>query len=118
MKTAIVVLLTIFFSIEAYASECGDAATTHEVNECLNLELKKQKSELNSVFNKIYELTEAKTELKNAQKAWVTYRDLQCSDFVSADTGYSPATTSYTLSCLLDLNSQRIDYLKTVLKDY
>lgn len=73
------------------------------------------KAELNNVYKKLYDQTEAKTELETAQKAWLDYRELQCGNFVAVDSYHSLASIAFDLDCQATLIQQRIDYLKTLL---
>lgn len=118
MKKLLFISLFVLSSSFVLADDCENPNTSGEVNECLNADLKSQKSEMNKLFNKIYKTTDAKAELTNAQKAWLSYQDLQCGDFISTATGHSPATTTYSLICIFQLNDQRIEYLKTVLEEF
>ncbi|WP_228253325.1 lysozyme inhibitor LprI family protein [Acinetobacter calcoaceticus] len=82
----------------------------------LDKEIKSLKSELNSIYKKAYTQTEAKQELDSSQKAWLKYKELQCGDFVVADTQGSPATVSYDLTCQSILYKQRIAFLKEMFR--
>ena len=78
----------------------------------LDKEIKNLKSELNLVYKKVYSQTEAKEELQAAQKSWLKFKELQCDDFVVADTLGSPATVIYDLTCQSMLYKQRINFLR------
>ncbi|HGH3561182.1 TPA: lysozyme inhibitor LprI family protein [Acinetobacter baumannii] len=82
----------------------------------LDKEIKGLKSELNTQYKKAYSQTEAKQELDNSQKAWLKYKELQCGDFVVADTEGSPATVEYDLTCQSILYKQRIAFLKEMFR--
>lgn len=81
---------------------------------CYTKEVDSLKKQLNQIYINIYEQTEAKTELDNAQKAWLTYREKQCGDFTLADAGSGGGQIIYDLSCQVDLLKSRISYLKSI----
>ncbi|MGV0885981.1 lysozyme inhibitor LprI family protein [Acinetobacter venetianus] len=87
-------------------------AGSFEIMQKLDKDIKKLKSELNLVYKKAYSQTEAKVELDASQKSWLKFKELQCGDFVVADTQGSPATVSYDLTCQSILYKQRIAFLK------
>lgn len=78
----------------------------------LDKEIKNLKNELNLVYKQAYSQTEAKQELEAAQKSWLKFKELQCGNFVVADTQGSPATVSYDLTCQSILYKQRITFFK------
>lgn len=93
-------------------STCAFAGSLDSDLRKLDKEIKSLKSELNAVYNEAYAQTEAKHELVSSQKAWLKYKELQCGDFVVADTQGSPATVEYDLTCQSILYKQRIAFLK------
>ncbi|MCU4334611.1 lysozyme inhibitor LprI family protein [Acinetobacter pittii] len=94
MKKILLFAATTFFSVGVLA-DCNDPKTSHEIQQCLSSEITLLKKDLNATYAKLYKQTDAKQELDNAQKAWLKYKELQCGDFVVADTQGSPATVSY-----------------------
>ncbi|EPF6052311.1 lysozyme inhibitor LprI family protein [Acinetobacter baumannii] len=102
----ILLLTAISLSTSAFAGNL------HTDLQKLDKEIKRLKNELNAVYNKAYAQTEAKHELDSSQKAWLKYKELQCGDFVVADTQGSPATVSYDLTCQSILYKQRIALIK------
>lgn len=92
---------------------CSSAfAGSFEDMQKLDKEIKSLKIQLNQVYKKAYSQTEAKQELETAQKSWLAFKELQCGDFVVADTQGSPATVTYDLTCQSILYRQRIDFFK------
>jgi len=87
-------------------------AGSFEDMQLLDKEIKSLKSKLNTVYKKAYSQTEAKIELDASQKSWLKFKELQCGDFVVADTQGSPATVSYDLTCQSILYKQRIAFLE------
>ncbi|MDC4360985.1 lysozyme inhibitor LprI family protein [Acinetobacter baumannii] len=111
MKRLLLITLTTFFSISAFA-DCSKTKTSFEAQKCLNQEVKALKTQLNATYKKAYETTSAKEELDNAQKQWLSFKEKQGGDFVVADTQGSPATVEYNLTCQSILYKQRIAFLK------
>lgn len=92
---------------------CSSAyAGSFEDMQKLDKEIKSLKIQLNQVYKKAYSQTDAKQELEAAQKSWLAFKELQCGDFVVADTQGSPATGIYDLSCQSLLYKQRIAFFK------
>lgn len=85
MKRLLLITLTTFFSISAFA-DCSNTKTSFEAQKCLNQEVKALKTQLNAIYKKAHETTSAKEELDNAQKQWLSFKEKQCGDFVVADT--------------------------------
>jgi len=111
MKRILLIILSSFFSISAFA-DCSNTKTSFEAQKCLNQEVKVLKNQLNATYKRAYETTSAKEELDNAQKQWLNFKEKQCGDFVVADTQGSPATVEYDLTCQSILYKQRIAFLK------
>lgn len=110
----ITLLLMCILSTHTWAANCGNAPDAMAVDQCLSRQINTLKVRLNKIYQQVYTQTEAKVELNQAQKAWITYRDLQCGNFTTVDAGYSSATSTLTLDCQSTLLQQRIDYLKTL----
>ena len=114
MKKSLLIL-TLVMSSEIYAAQiCAKSANSFEATECLDKEVKRLRTELNTIYKKVYTQTEAKKELDTAQKSWFNYKDQQCGDFVSVDSGYSPSTMIFNLDCQVTLLKQRIEFLKSL----
>ena len=107
-------LLTLLVSGGAWA-DCANPMTSYESQKCLSNEVKKLKSQLNNTYDLAYKNTEAKKELNLSQKKWLAFTDVQCGDFVVADTQGGPATVEYDLLCQTIVIKQRIDFLKDFL---
>ncbi|MGM1003058.1 lysozyme inhibitor LprI family protein [Acinetobacter haemolyticus] len=54
----------------------------------------------------------SKQELAASQESWLKFKELQCGDFVVADTQGSPATGIYDLTCQSILYKHRIAFFK------
>ena len=106
MKKTLIVLTFALASSVTFATECDST-------QCLSNHVKILKKDLNAVYKKVYSQTSAKKELDKSQKAWLNYKEIQCGDFIEADTQRSPGSIDADLSCQIDLLNQRIALLKS-----
>jgi len=113
MKKLLLLAIASTFSVGAWA-DCSTVKNSLESQKCLNHEVKSLRLQLDKVYQNAQEQTRAKTELKKSQDLWVKYKEMQCGDFVIADTQGSPATVEYDLTCQSTLYQQRIDFLKSI----
>ena len=118
MKNLLLILCcTLSVGVYAAETECDNPSNSFEAQKCLSVDVRKYKNELNAVYKKLYTQTEAKKELDAAQKSWLSYKELQCGNFVAVDTGRSPAAVIIDLDCQSTLLQQRISYLQTLLSE-
>lgn len=106
--------------------DCQNAMTQAEMNMCANKDYEAADKELNAVYKKAMasmkatdtELVDIDTNLvgavealKNAQRAWIGYRDGQCelAGFEARGGSMEPMLVS---GCLADLTKKRTDELK------
>ena len=64
----------------AYALDCQNAMTQRDMNQCAYLDFQKEDKVLNQLYQR-HRATlsnERKTQLKEAQQAWLRFRDLSC----------------------------------------
>lgn len=97
---------------------CSDANTQAEMNDCAGREYKTADVTLNRVYQQLVSMlaAEEKSGLKEAQTAWIKYRDANC-DFVADQyKGGSIRPTIYGL-CLADVTRNRTTELKAQIKD-
>jgi uncharacterized protein YecT (DUF1311 family) len=74
-------LLSTFLALAATAAaQCEDKKTTLDISQCLNAELKKADAKLNRSYQQtLKKLKTADAErLREAQRAWIVYRDAHC----------------------------------------
>ena len=65
MKKSLLIL-TLAMSSEIYAAQiCAKSANSFEATECLDKEVKRLRTELNTIYKKVYKQTEAKKELRD-----------------------------------------------------
>jgi uncharacterized protein YecT (DUF1311 family) len=124
MKPVIFLLLVILLAAGSALgqgekkSPCSDANTQAEMNICAGKEYKTADGTLNRVYQQLVAMLDAeeKTQLKNAQTAWIKYRDAHC-DFVADQyKGGSIRPMIYSL-CLADVTQNRTAELRVQIKD-
>ena len=113
MKKLLLLTIASTFSAGVWA-DCSTAKTSFESQKCLNSEVKSRRLQLDKVYQNAQNQTQAKSELRKSQDLLVKYKEMQCGDFVVADTQGSPATVEYDLTCQSTLYQQRIDFLKSI----
>ena len=89
-------------------SQCEEAKSTLQINECFSAELKKATTELNRVYRstlKKLEPTDA-VLLRKAQATWAAYRDAQC-EAEYALWGGGTGGPAAMMSCKLELTQER-----------
>ena len=114
----IVLLLTSVSLAQEQESKnpCEDAMTTVEMQECLERQYQKWDTELNLVYKKIRsKLSVArKTKLKEAQLAWIVFRDKSAEFEASEEEGGSMYSLVY-VSVMASLTEQRVENLREIL---
>ena len=124
MKFAIVMLFVSLlvvasgFGQGAKKAPCSDANTQAEMNICAGKEYKAADVTLNRVYQQLVAMLEPeeKSQLKEAQTAWIKYRDTNC-DFVADQyKGGSIRPMIYGL-CLAEVTSNRTSELKAQIKN-
>ncbi len=96
---------------------CEDAMTTVEMQECLGQQYQKWDTELNLVYKKIRSKLSAarKPKLKEAQLAWIVFRDKSAEFEASEEEGGSIYSLVY-LSVMASLTEQSVENLREILK--
>src|ERR1700730_13457389 len=97
---------------------CGNAQTQAEMNNCAGREYKAADAALNQVYRQLVSMLddEEKSQLKEAQTAWLKYRDTNC-DFVADQYKggtIRPAILGYRLA---EMTRNRTTELKSQIKD-
>lgn len=125
MKTAIILLLLLVLAA-AYSfgqekkkpEPCADAQTQAEMNICWGKEYKAADARLNQVYRQLVAKLddEEKAQLKNAQTAWLKYRDANC-DFVADQYKGGSIRPMIDAICLADVTNNRTKELSAQIKD-
>ena len=84
-----------------------------EMNFCLENEYKKMDEQLNWLYKKLLSVVVYPEPLKNAQRAWLKFRDLQCEFLVPSSREGSGVPYSRNV-CLIDLTAKRVLDLQQV----
>ena len=97
--------------------DCANASSTLEINHCAKLELDEAERELNQAYQKLVKqlsqpdtetdnYTELRQSLKDAQRAWIKFRELDCdTQFLLYGSG-TIRTVAY-LGCMRERAEQR-----------
>jgi Uncharacterized protein conserved in bacteria len=116
MKKMIITSVFLFATIQAYATDCSNAQTQSEMNQCASADYKKSDNELNMTYQQVLKLTsgEQRNLLQSAQKEWIRFRDADCKfqTFKSSDGSVNPLNTAL---CLQSKTEQRTKELKSML---
>lgn len=124
MKSSMFLLLVFLLAVGSASGQgtkkapCSDANTQAEMNICAGKEYKTADASLNRVYQQLVAMleTEEKAQLKEAQTAWIKYRDANC-DFVGDQyKGGSIRPLIYGL-CLADVTRNRTAELRAQIKD-
>ena len=106
---------------------CDSPGTTLEIHDCLHAKLKKTEATLNATYQRALRefskpdipgsihFSEAKRDLIEAQRAWVTYREKDCSAVYALAVGGS-VRGQLSLECMQDRTEQRIRELEQFLE--
>lgn len=92
------------------------AAATTDMVECITAENKRQDARLNTVYNALMATlsTARKTQLRDAQRAWLKYRDANCAFYFDPDGGTMARVAAN--DCVLSATADRaveLERLKT-----
>jgi uncharacterized protein YecT (DUF1311 family) len=106
------------FSQDRKKDPCADAQSQAEMNICWGKEYKAADARLNSAYREFMsKLNEEETaQLKNAQLAWLKYRDANC-EFVADQFKRGSMRPMIAAMCLADVTDTRAKELKSQMKD-
>jgi uncharacterized protein YecT (DUF1311 family) len=110
---AFVLVFFVFATGTPARTQCEEAKSTLQINECLAKELKKADTELSKVYHTIEKKLEPDDALllRKAQRAWLAYRDAHC-DAEHALWGGGTGGPAAWMSCRLELTRQRTVEIK------
>lgn len=112
---AVLLLLSAFptFSQKKKPQPCANAQSQADMNICWGNEYKKADTVLNQVYRKLAAMLddEPKAQLKEAQLAWINYRDKNCEFVADVYKGGSLRPTVFAM-CLLDVTNNRTTELR------
>jgi uncharacterized protein YecT (DUF1311 family) len=119
--TLIVVIVSMSASIFAQKQKpkpCEDAQTQADMNICWGNEYKKADATLNKTYQQLVTMLDEaeKAQLKNAENAWLKYRDANC-EFVGDQYKGGSIRPMIVAICLADVTNNRNAELKNQIKD-
>lgn len=113
-----VLLIAMLFPSSARAVDCADAGDQSTMNQCADGAFKKSDAELNTLYKRIVQRLKDDAEtlklLVAAQRAWVGFRDAECT-FQTADWAGGSAYPMFYAECANALTKKRVDDFKTYL---
>ena len=97
---------------------CANPQTQAEMNICAGEDYKAADAALNSAYQKLVATLsdEEKAQLKEAENAWIKYRDLHC-DFVGDQYKGGSMRPMIVGHCLADVTRARTTEIKNQIKD-
>jgi uncharacterized protein YecT (DUF1311 family) len=123
MKLFISLLIALFgMSVSVSAQKqkpkpCEDAQTQADMNICWGNEYKKADAKLNQTYQQLAAMLDddENTQLKNAENAWLKYRDTNC-EFVADQYKGGSIRPMIDAICLADVTNNRTVELKDQIK--
>lgn len=105
--------LVLTSSVSAFASKCDDMTSTIEIRMCLAKELEKEDKRLNVVYGKLVKKLDkvGQTKLRNAQRAWIAFRDAEC-EYSSDEMRGGTFEVVLLSSCHVSMTKERADQLQ------
>lgn len=106
-----------FASAQDDYSQCMQGAqTTLDMNNCNGAEIKRQDTRLNVAYKKAMAGLEAQQQgkLRDAQRAWIKYRDANCGLYFSLTGGTIDQLNG--AGCMLEMTKARADELNKLLE--
>jgi uncharacterized protein YecT (DUF1311 family) len=100
------------------AEPCANAQSQAEMNNCAGREYKAADVALNQVYRQLVSMLndEEKSQIKEAQTAWLKYRDTNC-DFVADQYKGGSMRPMILGYCLAEMTRNRTTELKSQIKD-
>ena len=114
-----VILIGVSVSVSGQKTKpCADAMTQTDMNICWGNEYKKADAKLNQTYQQLAAMLDddEKAQLKNAENAWIKYRDTNC-EFVADQYKGGSIRPMIAAICLADVTSNRTTELKNQIKD-
>lgn len=99
--------------------DCSRATATAELNYCAEQESEREDKRLNEVYSALRKTLDpqGQTLLRDTQRAWIPFRDLNCSLAAHAMQGGTGASVAY-LGCLARMSRERADELSAELQKH
>lgn len=96
-------------------ADCYDSPVQADLNACAGAAFKTADTQLNAAYAALRQrLSEdGQRRLRDAERAWISYRDAECMFRSSGDDGGS-AAVMVDVQCQADLTTERAKYLESV----
>jgi uncharacterized protein YecT (DUF1311 family) len=117
MRSLILALPLVLVAATAADIDCNNAMDQNSMNMCADKDYQAADKKLNDIYRKVTTaLDDAKLQakLKTAQRAWIQYRDTECTFEVAENEGGSIYPLVYS-GCLTRLTNARTKELQTYL---
>jgi uncharacterized protein YecT (DUF1311 family) len=100
------------------ADPCAKPVTQYEMNQCAGKAYRAADETMNQVYRKLVAMLDEveKAKLKEAQVAWLKYRDTNC-EFVGDQYAGGSIRPLIQATCLKDMTNHRTTELKTQIKE-
>jgi uncharacterized protein YecT (DUF1311 family) len=117
---AIAVVITLMSSSAGMAADvdCAKATTQRDMNDCAHREFMRVDSALNGAYRLLLQHTDRKEQdaLRAAQRAWLVYRDKECTFESASSSGGSIHGMEYD-ACLTTMTTARTTELGRLASD-
>jgi uncharacterized protein YecT (DUF1311 family) len=110
-------IITTLFILTAFSS-LSFCQTQTEMNQQASVEFKKADKELNKIYGQLLSTLDAseKKAFVASEKAWITFRDLECKFECMGSEGGSMYPMLYS-SCMTSMTEKRTTELKEIIKE-
>ena len=124
-RLPLVICIAVFATLTVSAGEeradskpCAEAVTTAEMQQCLSEQYESADRQLNSAYRKAMELlSEARqAKLKEAQRAWILFRD-KTAEFEASEVEGGTMYPLVYLSALISMTEERSSELEAIHSD-
>ena len=110
------VLAAVFGAAQAESAECRDPMDQNTMNRCADEDFQVADKALNDMYKKVVAGQEGETaKLKAAQRAWIAFRDAECTFQTAENEGGSIHPMVYA-GCLTRLTKERTRQLNDYLE--
>ena len=117
IRSLILALPLVAFAASAADINCAKAITQTDMNMCADKDYQAADKKLNDIYRKVTTALDDATlqaKLKTAQRAWIQYRDTECTFEVAENEGGSIYPLVYS-GCLTRLTNARTKELQSYL---
>jgi uncharacterized protein YecT (DUF1311 family) len=128
MRMAMMALSLLAFAASANAQDpdvdCGNATSNVEMTHCGWQEFERADADLNEIYQDAISqirttggdlpagADEWEKKLREAQRAWVAFRDLNCDQLIAIEWGGGTGTSLATATCRTEMTNARIKTLR------